>query len=223
MKLWCFWSWHGAVMKLWHFWSWVQLLNIWLSLLGSFIDFSLDLLYLLLIISLINLLNIPSLCSCFTAVAKMCVCACVRACMRARVCASHYITLRCFTDIYVMDLCWPRSSKAQKTLWPKSQSCWTPPWRQSVGKIGCIPRCPWEVSQLVEQHPTYCGEVCSRWCPRICDRERQRRLQSNPPRMTSSVVILWWRSGRLTDDSQPADNLCFLLSPGTTTGRWEEM
>ena len=57
--------------------------------LALFIDFPLDLLYLLLIISLINLLNIPSLCSCIRAVAKMCVRACVCACVR--VCVHHTI------------------------------------------------------------------------------------------------------------------------------------
>ena len=29
-------------------------------------------------------------------------------------------------------------------------------------KIGRILRCPSEISQLVEQYPTYCGEACSR-------------------------------------------------------------
>ena len=110
-----------------------------------------------------------------------------------------------------------------KRLWLKSRSCWTPPLRQSVGKIGRVPRCLSEVSQLVEQYPTYSGETCSGWRPCICDRECQRRSQSTPLGMASSVVILWWGSGRPADDSWPADNLCFLVSPGTISRRWEEM
>ena len=31
----------------------------------------------------------------------------------------------------------------------------------SIGKIGQLPRCLSEVSQLVEQYPTYSGETCS--------------------------------------------------------------